>query len=261
LTNDVNLEVFHQVWLAAADSWPVGNHTVFETIIQNLPRYSDAWCDARSYVSSLKFSSRFRDELEQLLRWRRDVRHFRQEPVDSLLLETLLSLAMLSPSVGFSQPWRWVIVNDPARRSAVLANFCSANERAAAQYDDKRAATYRELKLAGLREAPVHIAVFADTAANTGHGLGRQTMPETLIWSVVMAVHSLWLAARAEGLGMGWVSIVEPMELQETLDVNRSWTLVAYLCVGWPEDESETPLLEAAAWDKRLPKEELVLKR
>jgi len=86
-------------------------------------------------------------------------------------------------------------------------------------------------------------------------------MPETLIWSVVMAVHSLWLAARAEGLGMGWVSIVEPMELQETLDVNRSWTLVAYLCVGWPEDESETPLLEAAAWDKRLPKEELVLKR
>ena len=168
---------------------------------------------------------------------------------------------MLAPSVGFSQPWRWVLVEGEEKRRAVWDNFAAANERAAQEYEAERAAQYRDLKLAGLKDAPVHLAVFADVAAETGHGLGRRTMPETAVWSVVMAVYALWLAARAEGLGLGWVSILEPAPLNRVLDVPEEWTVVSYLCLGWPSRERDSPLLEEAGWESRLGDEALVLER
>lgn len=168
---------------------------------------------------------------------------------------------MLAPSVGFSQPWRWALVDDAARRQAIAENFAAANADALSKYRDEQAERYARLKLAGLREAPVHIAVFADSAAPTGSGLGRQTMPGTLVWSAVMAIHTLWLAAAAEGLGLGWVSILDPAAAHAALDAPPSWTFLAYLCLGWPAQPSPDPLLEQTGWERRLPAEPLILRR
>lgn len=168
---------------------------------------------------------------------------------------------MLAPSVGFSQPWRWVLVDCPSRRAAITENFQRTNAEALASYHDVQAESYARLKLAGLREAPIHLAVFADTTAPTGSGLGRQTMPGTLIWSAVMAIHTLWLAAAAEGLGLGWVSILDPAKAHATLEAPAEWTFLAYLCLGWPVEPSPDPLLEREGWERRLPPEPLILRR
>ncbi len=155
------------------------------------------------------FDAGFRDGLERLLRWRRDVRRFRADPIDPAVLERLLDLADLAPSVGNSQPWRFLAVETPAARAAVRGNFEAANAGALAAQPDDRRHLYASLKLAGLDRAPVQLAVFTDTGTTQGHGLGRRTMPQTLEHSTVMAVHTLWLAARAVGIGVGWVSILD----------------------------------------------------
>ncbi|MGT2480049.1 5,6-dimethylbenzimidazole synthase [Methylobacterium oryzae CBMB20] len=152
------------------------------------------------------------------------------------------------PSVGNSRPWRFVRVSDPERRRAVAENFAGCNAAAAAGYAADRAAQYRNLKLAGLREAPVHLAAFCDAATETGLGLGRASMPETLAYSVVGAVQCFWLAARARGLGVGWVSILEPDAVTAILAVPETWRLVAYLCVGYPVEEHLDPELERHGW-------------
>ena len=207
------------------------------------------------------FDDAFRARFAHLLQWRRDVRHFRTDPVDPALVHHLLENAMLAPSVGFSQPWRWVLVEDQRLRSAIAANHDSANRQAAQVYRDAQAAQYTNLKLAGLREAPVHLAVFADCAPSTGHGLGRQTMPDTPLWSVVMAIYALWLSAATEGLGVGWVSILDPALVKSTLAVPGEWTFVAYLCLGWPEESADTPLLERTGWESRRTFGDVVLQR
>ncbi|WP_031499423.1 5,6-dimethylbenzimidazole synthase [Bryobacter aggregatus] len=207
------------------------------------------------------FTAEFRDQFDALLRWRRDVRHFKSDPVAPELLDHLLAQAMLAPSVGFSQPWRWVKVETQARRQTILENFSAANLEASTHYEGEQAEHYRRLKLAGLVEAPVHLAVFADLDPVAGSGLGRRTMPETALWSVVMAIHTLWLAARLEGIGLGWVSILDPQAAQRCLEVPDEWSFVAYLCLGWPVEISEQPLLEREHWQERLPLDELVLKR
>ncbi len=201
----------------------------------------------------MKFSSEFADELDELLRWRRDVRHFRREPLPDGLLESLLERAALAPSVGYSQPWRFVRVDESERRSAVIASFERANAAALASYHGDDAHHYAQLKLAGLREAPVHLAVFCDEATRTGKGVGRATMPEMLDYSAVMAVFVVWLAARARGIGMGWVSILEPDIVTATLEVPTDWRLIAYLCIGYPTEENDTPELARTGWEHRQP--------
>ena len=201
---------------------------------------------------SPRFDAAFRERFAQLVRWRRDVRRFRSDPVATELIERLLSLAAYAPSVGLSQPWRFVLVESLERRAAIAANFERANRNALDGYQGERRAAYAKLKLAGLSQAPVHLAVCADEATDVGHGLGRQTMPETLRYSVVTAVQTLWLAARAEGLGVGWVSILDPDAACKTLDLPCDWSLVAYLCIGWPEEEHDDPELERYGWQERL---------
>ncbi|WP_310348874.1 5,6-dimethylbenzimidazole synthase [Methylobacterium sp. BE186] len=194
------------------------------------------------------FDASFRETLAELFAWRRDVRRFRPEPIAEADLRACLDLAHRSPSVGNSQPWRFVRVSDAARRAAVVASFERCNSAAASAYADERAALYRTLKLAGLREAPVHLAVFCDEATGTGHGLGRATMPEMLRYSVVGAVQGFWLAARSFGIGVGWVSILDPDCVSRSLDVPTSWHLVAYLCVGYPVEEHLDPELVRHGW-------------
>ncbi len=207
------------------------------------------------------FDERFRREFTRLLAMRRDVRHFRAGQVDPSLVRRLLESAMLAPSVGYSQPWRWVLVDDRNRRESVLANHVEAKKNGGLGYSGDRSARYDELKLAGLREAPVHIAVFVEIDTPAGHGLGRQTMPETVIWSAMMAIHTMWLAAAAEGLGLGWVSILDPSAVASALDVPKEWTFLAYLCLGWPERYLDRPLLESEQWERRIDFDSVVLAR
>jgi 5,6-dimethylbenzimidazole synthase len=199
------------------------------------------------------FDDHFRATLADLFVWRRDVRRFRPDPLPGGLIEKLLALACLAPSVGFSQPWRWVTVDDPDRRAAIVANFRQANQQALAELDGARAALYARLKLAGLVEAPVHLAVFVDPTTQVGSGLGRRTMPEMLEYSAVCSVHTLWLATRAYGIGLGWVSILDPLQVPQALAVPEHWKLIAYLCLGYPEDEQDEPELEREGWAVRQP--------
>nr|WP_298690583.1 5,6-dimethylbenzimidazole synthase [uncultured Dongia sp.] len=197
------------------------------------------------------FGQAFRDEFEELLAWRRDVRHFKTDSVPADLVEHLLDLTSLAPSVGNAQPWRFVSVDEPARRAAIIENFSQANAAALSNYDGERAELYARLKLAGLREAPRHFAVFCDETTAQGSGLGRLTMPETLRYSTVLAIHTLWLAARARGLGLGWVSIIDPAQATATLDVPASWRFVAYLCLGFPAGDHIEPELQRKGWQSR----------
>jgi 5,6-dimethylbenzimidazole synthase len=207
------------------------------------------------------FDESFRAKLRELLMWRRDVRRFRADPLPAGTLERLLEAACLAPSVGLSQPWRFVIVDDPERRRAVLDDFRSCNAEALQAYAGKLAVQYAQLKLAGLEEAPCHLAVFADRATETGSGLGRKTMPEMLEYSVVAAIQTLWLAARAEGIGMGWVSILNPEKIKKLLQVPETWRLLGYFCLGYPQSDSDTSELQRAGWEKRQLPENFILRR
>lgn len=207
------------------------------------------------------FDAVFRTQLLALLRWRRDVRHFRTTPLPPGLLDQLLETAQLAPSVGLSEPWRFVVVDDARRRDAIQSCFARCNAAALAAQDATRAGLYARLKLAGLGEAPSHIAVFADPATTQGHGLGRQTMPSTLEMSAAMAVHTLWLAARAAGVGLGWVSILDAAEVTAILDVPSGWSFIGYLCLGYPRAEDDTPELERVGWAERRPSGTAILRR
>jgi 5,6-dimethylbenzimidazole synthase len=191
--------------------------------------------------------------LSRVLTWRRDVRHFLTDPIPEDLLDRLCGAMALAPSVGNARPWRVLQVDDPALRAEVRANFESANADAASAYADADRAEYLRLKLAGLDAAPVHLAVFTETEPAAGRGLGRRTMPETLMQSTAMAIHTLWLAARAENLGLGMVSILDPLAMEALFDVPPGWRFSANLCLGWPAFTDDTPLLHRAHWQENQP--------
>ncbi len=197
------------------------------------------------------FTDQFRAEFLNLLRLRRDVRKFNPDPLAPGLLEELISATKFAPSVGLSEPWRFVHVTCPDLRRAIRMDFEAANANALAGYSGEQASLYARLKLAGLDSAPVHLAAFADHATAKGSGLGCQSMPEMLDYSVAAAVTTLWLAARAYGVGMGWVSILHSDRVCAILSAPAEWRFVAYLCIGYPEAESAIPELERAGWEKR----------
>ncbi|MCP4206399.1 MAG: 5,6-dimethylbenzimidazole synthase [Shimia sp.] len=198
-----------------------------------------------------EFTSAFRDDLQRLMQWRRDVRRFRTDPVDEALLRKCLDTFLLAPSVGLSEPWRVIRVDSDQARAAALKNYQAANAEALKGYDGDRAALYANLKLSGMKESPVQLAIYCDDATAKGQGLGAATMPEMRRYSVVGAITQFWLTARSFGLGVGWVSILNPAQLNHDLDVPSEWSLVAYLCVGWPEEPSDTPELAKAGWEDR----------
>ena len=207
---------------------------------------------AQALSEAPEFDEAFRASFAELLAWRRDVRHFRPgERPDEAVLARLFDLAALAPSVGNCQPTRFVRVDDEGRRALIRANFETANRDALTAYHGERAGLYARLKLAGLHDAPVQVAVFCDEATEQGHGLGARTMPETRRYSTICALHTFWLAARARGVGVGWVSILEPAALADALDVPRGWTFIAYLCIGFAREEHLVPELERAGWEAR----------
>ena len=205
-----------------------------------------------AYASSEapQFDAAFRATFAELLAWRRDVRHFRPgEAPDEATLAELFDLAALAPSVG-------QLPADPVRarrrRGAPRGDPGQFRGRQPRGAQRLRAAIGRRFtpgsSSRACSDAPVQLAVFCDEATEQGHGLGARTMPEARRYSTVCALHTFWLAARARGLGVGWVSILDPAAIAEALDVPRAWTFIAYLCVGFPREEHLIPELERAGW-------------
>jgi 5,6-dimethylbenzimidazole synthase len=197
------------------------------------------------------FDAPFRERLYVLLSWRRDVRRFKRDKLPDGTIERLLDIARLSPSVGLSEPWRFVIVTDQDRLAAIRDCFEACNTQALLAQEPDRAQLYARLKLAGLDDAPCQIAVFADRGTAQGHGLGRMTMPQTLDYSAAIAIHTLWLAARAEGIGLGWVSILDPVRIADILEVPRAWSFIGHLCIGYPQEDQDVPVLQREGWERR----------
>lgn len=221
--------------------------------------------DTISTLSSYRreFATDFQHEFEQLMHWRRDVRHFKKDwnkSVDEDILHRALSSSFHSaPSVGLSEPWRIVRIDSKSARKAALDNFQEQNAKALNGYDGVKKQQYASLKLSGMAEAPVQLAIYCDDATTKGSGLGAQSMTEMRRYSCVSAITLFWLAARCAGLGVGWVSILDPIRLARDLGLSNDWTLVGYLCVGWPEEDNDTPELERFGWEKRIDVDDMVI--
>jgi len=201
-----------------------------------------------------RFTEEERRGLYRAIYERRDVRSsFKPDEIPDNVLARLLDAAHHAPSVGFMQPWGFIVIRDRDVRDTVHEIFERARLAAAQVYNDDRRAVYETLKLAGIREAPINLCVTCDEATVRGHGLGRQTMKETALYSTVCAVQNLWLAARAEGVGVGWVSILDVDELRAALGIQEAVVPVAYLCLGYVTEFGAEPELEIKGWEQRAP--------
>jgi 5,6-dimethylbenzimidazole synthase len=202
---------------------------------------------------SASFTRPERDAVYRAITSRRDVRRgFTSTPLAEDLLHRLLSAAHSAPSVGLMQPSRFILIRELAVRTAIHSIFQEANAAAATIYNGKQAEQYTALKLEGILEAPQNLCVVCDPNNARGHQLGRQTMPETAVYSTVCAVQNLWLAARAEGVGVGWVSILDPSRLRSVLHIPEHILPVAYLCLGYVDSFAAEPELERFGWEKRI---------
>jgi 5,6-dimethylbenzimidazole synthase len=190
---------------------------------------------------------------------RRDVRsEFTSAPIPHDLLARLIIAAHHAPSVGLSQPWNFIVVQSPAVKAAVHSAFCEANEEAASLFDGERQQHYRQLKLQGILDAPVNLCITCDRQRGGPVVLGRTHQNQMDIYSTVCAVQNLWLAARAEGVGVGWVSIISPAKLSSILQLPENVVPIAYLCLGYVEYFRDQPELEQKGWEHRLPVADLV---
>ncbi|MEA2701200.1 MAG: nicotinate-nucleotide--dimethylbenzimidazole phosphoribosyltransferase [Myxococcales bacterium] len=197
-----------------------------------------------------------RDAIYDVISKRRDIRMFLSEAhVSDEVLTRILSAAHQAPSVGYSQPWDFVLVRDRAKRGRIRENFLRCRESEAARYSPERRAQYLAYRLEGIVESSLNICVTVDLRPAEELVLGTSAQPEALRWSACCAVQNLWLAARAEGVGVGWVSIVEPAVLRSELALPPGIEPVAYLCVGYPVEFPERPMLEQTGWRERRPLE------
>ena len=199
------------------------------------------------------------DALAAVVAGRRDIRRFRPDPVPSALLEQVIEAAHRAPSVGHSQPWRFIVVQEQSTRDRAAHLADRARLEQAERLTSDRAARLLDLKLEGLREAPVGVVVACDRRTPAAGVLGRATFPDTDLWSCACAIENMWLTARALGLGMGWVTLFEPADLADLLGLPEGVETLGWLCLGWPDERPPSPGLERAAWSRRLPLDEVVL--
>jgi 5,6-dimethylbenzimidazole synthase len=202
--------------------------------------------------AAAEFNAIEREAVYRVIGARRDVRRgFLPTPLPDPLLTRLLKAAHDAPSVGLMQPSRFIIIRSLTVRREIHSAFRQANLEAEAKYQGARRDQYAALKLEGILEAPQNLCVVCDAESEQGHGLGRQTMPETAVYSSVCAVQNLWLAARAEGVGVGWVSILSPEALRSILRIPAQIVPVAYLCLGYVDSFGNEPELERVGWQRR----------
>ena len=208
-------------------------------------------------MKNKQFTGEDQDVLEQIIQLRRDVRgnHFIDKPISDDVIERILSAAVSAPSVGYSQPWEFVIIKEKATKSKVADIFKVENDKALPQFDQQES-LYSQLKLEGISESPVNIAVFYKPSSEPV--LGQTSMPDMGEYSVVCAIQNMWLMARALNVGVGWVSILNPDSVKQILDVPESSKLVAYLCIGYVDEFSDKPELEILKWADRKEQHTLV---
>lgn len=206
-----------------------------------------------------RFSAAERDGLYRAIFERRDVRsQFLPDPIPSDVLARLLQAAHHAPSVGFMQPWDFIVIESREVRASVLALFEQENQKASEHYEGERKALYRSLKLQGILESPLNLCITCDRSRGGAHVLGRNSIVDTDLFSTCLAVQNLWLAARAEGIGVGWVSILDQEQLSVALNLPEHVYPLAYLCLGYVSEFLDQPELEASGWRTRLPLSELV---
>lgn len=209
--------------------------------------------------SNAEFSTAERDAVYKCIFNRRDVRgQFLPDPIPDDVLARLLRAAHHAPSVGFMQPWDFIVVRDPAIKRKVRDAFQIRHLEAAEMFETERQRTYRALKLEGIVEAPIGICVTCDRSRTGPVVIGRTHQAEMDLYSAVCAVQNLWLAARAENIGVGWVSILRHDDLREVLAIPQSIQPIAYLCVGYVSHFFKKPELESAGWLPRVPLNEIV---
>ncbi|AUH32934.1 5,6-dimethylbenzimidazole synthase [Paracoccus tegillarcae] len=200
-------------------------------------------------VKARVFSRAERQALYDVIAHRRDVRNeFLPDPIDPQVLRRILQAAHAAPSVGLSQPWNFILIRDPQRRASVRQAFARANAEAASMFPAERRSDYAALKLEGIDKAPLNICVTCDRERGGKVVLGRTHNPDMDLYSTVCAVQNMWLAARAEGIGMGWVSIFNDADLRPILGLPDHIAIVAYLCLGHVEELFDGPELAARGW-------------
>ncbi len=210
-------------------------------------------------VAAIGFSDEERAAVYKAIYTRRDVRdQFLPRPVPDEVLMRLLDAAHHAPSVGFMQPWNFIVVRDEARKAQVQRAFTRANDEAKALFTDERQALYASLKLEGIRKAPVNLCITCDRTRGGKVVLGRTHNRQMDLYSTVCAVQNLWLAARAEGIGVGWVSIYHDQDIRQILGIPDHVEIIAYLCIGYADELYDAPELEKRGWGKRLPLEGLI---
>lgn len=206
-----------------------------------------------------QFSDPERAAVYRVIFERRDVRrNFLRKPIADDVLVRVLTAAHHAGSVGFMQPWDFVVVRQRATKRAVKRLFRKTNAEAAMRYEGARATLYRSLKLEGIEEAPVNIGVTCSRQRGGPHVLGRSTVHDTDLYSTCCAIQNLWLAARAEGIGVGWVSILDHGALKQVLGIPRPVKVLAYLCLGYVSDFAVRPELETVGWRSRIPVEQVI---
>lgn len=206
-----------------------------------------------------RFSDAERRGLYRAIHERRDVRgQFLPDPIPLGVLSRLLEAAHHAPSVGFMQPWDFIVIESRDVRETVLAMFEQENQKAAERFEGERKEHYRSLKLQGIMESPLNLCITCDRSRGGPHVLGRNSIVETDLFSTCLAVQNLWLAARAEGIGVGWVSILDQQQLSAALNLPEHVYPLAYLCLGYVSEFLDQPELEAQGWRSRLPLSDLV---
>jgi 5,6-dimethylbenzimidazole synthase len=189
---------------------------------------------------------------------RRDVRAFRTDPIATDTLARILGAAHHAPSVGLMQPWNFIVIRDAATKARVKALFEVQNELAVAHYAGARADLYRSLKLEGIEEAPINLCVTCDRTRSGPHVLGRHTVTDTDVYSTCCAIQNLWLAARVEGIGVGWVSILDYDDLRPIFGIPETVLPVAYLCLGYPRAFLGEPELQRRGWATQRPMNQML---
>ncbi|GAB6985019.1 5,6-dimethylbenzimidazole synthase [Nocardioides pyridinolyticus] len=211
-------------------------------------------------VGAWAFPERVRDDFYDVVRARRDVRRYRPDPVAGEIVDRVLSAAHHAPSVGHSQPWRFIVVSEPATRERAARMADEQRLRQARQMEPDAARRLLDLQLEGIREAPLGVVVACDRRAPAGGVLGRATFPDADLWSCACAIENLWLASRAEGLGIGWVTLFDQQQLAQLVGVPDGVVTLGWLCLGWPDERPPAPGLERAGWSRRQPVSEVVMK-
>jgi 5,6-dimethylbenzimidazole synthase len=210
-------------------------------------------------VTASSFSANERAAVYKAIFTRRDVRdQFLPKPVPDNILMRLLDAAHHAPSVGFMQPWNFIVIRDEARKTEIHRAFTRANEEAKFLFSDERQALYASLKLEGILKAPINLCITCDRTRGGKVVLGRTHNHQMDLYSTVCAVQNLWLAARAEGIGVGWVSIYHDQDMRRILGIPDHVEIIAYLCIGYVDELYDTPELEKRGWRKRLPLKELI---